>query len=55
MNTIVSHNYPFEMVQEMNKVVKEGFYPSKNALARAGVRKILDEIKVKKQETVNKK
>ncbi len=53
MNTMLSHSYPFEMIEEMNELVELGIYPSKNSIARAGVRRILDEnkeaVKAKKQ------
>lgn len=53
MNTILSHTYPHSMIEEMNVLVELGIFPSKNAIARAGVRRILEEnketVKAKKQ------
>ncbi len=37
------------MFSEMERIVETGLYPSRNAIVTAGIKKVIEEVKAKKQ------
>ena len=54
MNIIASHSYPVEVAEELSRIVDLKIFPSRNAVVRAGIDRILEEFKQGKLKPENK-